>query len=403
MTPLYRLGCRIYQKIFWLFSFLLPFREPEIIEGENSLLRLPAWIKEKKLDTVMVVTDKGLIALGLLDPLFSSLKQAGIQYVLYDKTVENPTIDNIEEALRLYHERHCQGLVAVGGGSSMDLAKGVGARVARPKKTIPKMKGVLKVIRTLPPVFVVPTTAGTGSEATLAAIITDSVTHEKYAINDPVLIPRYAVLDPVITAKLPKHITATTGIDALTHAVEAFIGHSNTKKTEHMAIEATKLIFANLKKAYDDGSDLTTRKNMQKAAYMAGVAFTRAYVGNVHAIAHTLGGFYQVPHGLANSVILPYILEYYGKTAWHRLSILADAAQLSDGNDSVEIKAKKFIQAIKELNRAMNIPNKIVGVIQDKDIPTMVDRAFMEANPLYPVPKIMSRADMENIYRLIKS
>ena len=263
------------------------------------------------------------------------------------------------------------------------------------------MKGNLKVLKKLPPLFAVPTTAGTGSEATLAAVISNSETHEKYPINDTSLIPHYAVLDPVLTKGLPKHITSTTGIDALTHAVEAYIGKSNTAETEKMAKDAVKLIFGNLKEAYDNGDNLEARKNMQLAAFYAGIAFTRAYVGYVHAVAHTLGGMYSVPHGLANSVILPYVLEYYGEAAHKRLAELADLVGITSDGDTDAAKADKFIKAIKDMNESMQIPNKIKG-IKDEDIPIMVKRALKEANPLYPVPKFMGAEEITEIFRIIK-
>ncbi|MDD3947674.1 MAG: iron-containing alcohol dehydrogenase [Clostridia bacterium] len=401
MNTVFKAYCRAYQAAFRIVMPLLPWRKPELIEGENSILKLPSFIKEKNIDKVLIVTDKGLSALGLLDGLKEELTKAGVSYAYYDKTVPNPTIDNIEEALQMYHAEGCQGIIAFGGGSPMDCAKGVGARVARPNKPISKMKGNLKVLKKLPPLFAVPTTAGTGSEATLAAVISNSETHEKYPINDTSLIPHYAVLDPVLTKGLPKHITSTTGIDALTHAVEAYIGKSNTAETEKMAKDAVKLIFGNLKEAYDNGDNLEARKNMQLAAFYAGIAFTRAYVGYVHAVAHTLGGMYSVPHGLANSVILPYVLEYYGEAAHKRLAELADLVGITSDGDTDAAKADKFIKAIKDMNESMQIPNKIKG-IKDEDIPIMVKRALKEANPLYPVPKFMGAEEITEIFRIIK-
>ena len=324
-----------------------------------------------------------------------------MKWTLYDKTVANPTIDNIEEALQMYKDHHCDGLVAFGGGSSIDCAKGVAARVARPNKTIPQMKGVLKVLRKTPILFAVPTTSGTGSEATLAAVIANSQTREKYAINDTVLIPSYAVLDPQLTLGLPPHITSTTGMDALTHAVEAYIGNSNTSETKQMAEDAVKLVFNHVYEAYSNGKNIEARAQMQKASYYAGIAFTRAYVGNVHAVAHTLGGFYNTPHGLANAVILPYVLKAYGATAHRKLAELEDLIA-TDKMGSDEDKANHFIHSIIELNEKMRIPNKIKG-IQDKDIDLMVERAFHEANPLYPVPKIFTREDFMKIYQAIKA
>lgn len=398
---MYKVYCRIYQAAFKLVSHFLPWRQPELLEGENSLSQLPKFIKSKNIESVLVVTDKGISSLGLMDGMLKGLSEEGIDFVVYDKTVPNPTIDNIEEALEIYKTNNCQGIIAFGGGSPMDCAKGVGARVARPNKSIPKMKGVLKVLRKLPPLFAIPTTAGTGSETTLAAVITNSKTHEKYAINDTSLIPRYAVLDPLVTVKLPPHITSTTGIDALTHAVEAYIGGSNTKDTIQESREATKLIFENVYKAYSDGTNIKARANMQKASFLAGLAFTRAYVGNVHSIAHTLGGFYSVPHGLANAVILPYVLDYYGKSVHKQLAELADLVGLGEPTDTLEQKANKFIGAIKKLNQDMGIPTKISGIV-DSDIPLMIKRALAESNPLYPVPMIFDEKDMRKIYELIK-
>jgi alcohol dehydrogenase class IV len=398
---MYKFYCRAYQTIFRGVSYLLPWRKPKLLEETNSIRLLPKKIKENDIDRVLIVTDKVLVSLGLLDELLKGLGEENITYAIYDKTVPNPTIDNIEEALYMYKSNDCIGIIAFGGGSAMDCAKGVGARVARPNKKIPNMKGVLKVRKKLPPLFAVPTTAGTGSEATIAAVISNTSTHEKFPINDVSLIPLYAILDPALTIGLPQHITSTTGVDALTHAVEAYIGRSNTKETIELSKKAVTLIYENLYGAYVNGKDLKARENMLKASFYAGISFTRAYVGYVHAVAHTLGGFYGTPHGLANAVILPYVLEYYGEAAHKPLAELADLIRITVPADSIEQKANKFIDAIKNLNASMDIPKKIKG-IQDKDIPLMVERAFKESNPLYPVPRIFSREDLNNIYQLIK-
>jgi alcohol dehydrogenase class IV len=398
---MYKLYCRIYQVILKFASHIMPWRKPEIIEGVNSLERLPELIRTKGIDTVLIVTDKVIASLGLMNTLINALNENKVKYIIYDKTVPNPTIANIEEALKLYKDNNCSSIIAFGGGSPMDCAKGVGARVARPSRSIPKMKGQLKLRRKIPPFFAVPTTSGSGSEATLAAVISNSKTHEKYAINDMALIPHYAVLDPLLTQKLPQHITSTTGMDALTHAIEAYVGKSNTRETRECSIKAVKLIFDNIYEAYSNGDNLEARASMQKASYFAGIAFTRAYVGNVHAIAHTLGGFYSTPHGLANAVILPYVLEYYGKSIYKPLSELADVAGIGEINDDNKTKTEKFIEAIKELNVKMNIPQKIDGIVES-DIPLMVERALNEANPLYPVPMIFGKEDMLKLYDMIR-
>jgi alcohol dehydrogenase len=399
---MYKLYCRIYQSSFKVIAYILPWRQPELLKGENSLSNLPKLIKSKGISCVLIVTDSVIKSLGLMDELLKGLRSQGVDFVVYDKTIPNPTIDNIEEALQMYKANKCEGIVAFGGGSPMDCAKGVGARVARPKKSIPQMKGVLKVMKRIPSLFAIPTTAGTGSETTIAAVITDSRTHEKYAINDTSLIPHYAVLDPALTVNLPPNITSTTGIDALTHAVEAYIGRSNTSKTREYSRKAVKLIFENLFEAYNNGKNLVARAKMQEAAFLAGLAFTRAYIGYIHAIAHTLGGFYSAPHGLANAIIMPYVLEYYGESAYKPLAELSDLIDLSAPGDTNEHKAVKFIEAIKKLNKSMGIPDKVNCIIES-DIPLMVKRALSESNPLYPVPKIMSEEEMKNIYYLIKN
>ena len=282
-------------------------------------------LKKKKCKNVLIITDAGIHKLGLTDRLEKVLTDSSIPYILYDKTVANPTTVNVAEALELYHENNCQAIIGFGGGSSMDCAKAVGARVAKPHQSLAKMKGILKVHKKLPLLIAVPTTAGTGSETTLAAVIVDAETRHKYAINDFPLIPRYAVLDPKVTLSLPPFITATTGMDALTHAVEAYIGNSTTPGTRKNARDAVQLIFENLDTAYTDGSNKEARRNMLRASYFAGCAFTKSYVGYVHAVAHSLGGQYNVPHGLANAVLLPYVLEAYGKTIYKKLAALAVA------------------------------------------------------------------------------
>ena len=393
-----RIYYRLNQKVLKFFMRFMNWKEPELLEGEGAVLRLPAFIKNKGLKRILVVTDKGLMSLHLLDPLFNELKAQGIEYFIYDGVQPNPTIPNIEECKDLYISNKCEGIIAFGGGSPMDCAKAAAARVVKPKKSVRKMRGYLKVNKKLPPFFAVPTTAGTGSEITLAAVVTDPETHEKNAIADPCLRPKYAVLDPALTIGLPPHITSTTGMDAFTHAIEAYIGKSNVKSTIRYAENATKLIHDNLEKAYKNGKDVEARKNMLKASYYAGAAFTRAFVGYVHAIAHNLGGMYGTPHGLANAVILPYVLEWYGKAAYKRLAKLADIIGITNEQMTVEEKGIAFINEIKRMNKAMNIPEKF-DFIKEEDIKTLVRRALKEGNPGYPVPKIMNEKDCEQVIR----
>lgn len=388
--------CRTYQAVLRVGLNFLDWTPPQVTKGPDSILKLPKIVKNNNHHSVLVVTDKGLMNLHLLDGLLNGLKEEGIEYVIYDGTQPNPTIDNVECARRLYVNHCCSAVIAVGGGSPMDCAKLTAARIARPNTSIPQMRGTLKVIKKLPTIYAVPTTAGTGSETTVAAVISNPKTHEKYPVNDPVLRPKYAILDPNLTLGLPKHITSTTGMDALTHAVEAYIGNDNTKETVEAAEKAVKLIFENLLTAYNDGKNVEARENMLEASYLAGVAFTRAYVGYVHALAHNLGGMYGTPHGLANSVILPYVLEHYGNTVYTRLAKLADIAGLDTLGMTEAQKAQLFISEIKEYNRKMDIPEHLAD-IKEEDIPVIAQRALHEGNPTYPVPKIMDYDEFAEI------
>ena len=386
--------CRTFQAVFRLAMPLLPYREPEII---NACSELGAVLKKEKINSVLVVTDKGIVNNGLVQPVEKALKESNVQYVLYDDTKPNPTVQNVEDALAVYLKHGCNAIIAIGGGSAMDCAKAVGARVVYPKRTVNQLGGMLKVWRKLPTLIAIPTTAGTGSETTVAALITDTEKQHKYAIMSFPLISHYAVLDATLLYSLPPHLTATTGIDALTHAVEAYIGRSTTKETRRLALEATKLVFENVELAYKDGNNHRARENMLHAAYKAGIAFSKSYVGYIHAIAHSLGGKYATPHGLANAVLMPYLLEAYGEKVYKKLYELAYFAGVCDKNDSYEAAAKKFIEAIKELNKRMGIPDKIKG-IEESDIPSMAKHAEKEANPLYPVPVLMTRKELERFY-----
>ncbi len=391
--------CRTYQGVFKMLLPVLPYREPKLLKNGDEIVSV---LKENKFESVLLVTDKGIRGLCLTKELEEKIKESGIKLSVYDKTVANPTTDNVDEAVSLYKKSNCQAIVAFGGGSAMDCAKATGARIAKPKKTLGQMKGVLKVCKKLPLLFAIPTTAGTGSETTLAAVITDSKTRHKYAINDFPLIPRYAALLPELTVGLPRGITSTTGMDALTHAIEAYIGRSTTKKTRANALYAVKTIFENIETAYNEPTNLTARENMLKASYSAGLAFTVSYVGYVHAIAHSLGGKYNIPHGLANAIILPYVLKQYGKTIYKKLWKMGVCAGLFESSTSIEVGAKIFIEKIEELNKNMGIGTQI-SEIKDEDISELAKTAEKEANPLYPVPVLLTAKELEQLFKEIKN
>ncbi len=397
MNRLQKVYCRTFQFCFRAALPLLPYREPQILNNVNEAATL---LRHQNITSILIVTDKGISSMGLLDNLLEALTFEGIHYTVFDETVPNPTIANVENARIYYQNNNCQAIIGFGGGSSIDCAKITAARIAKPNQPVCKMKGLLKICKKLPLLLAIPTTAGTGSETTLAAVITDSATHHKYPINDFSLIPRYAVLDYRVTLGLPVHLTATTGMDALTHAVEAYIGNSTTRHTREMAEEAVTLIHMYLKRAYDNGADIEAREKMLRASYCAGIAFTQSYVGYVHGIAHSLGGQYGVPHGLANAVILPHVLNRYGETCYKRLCALAIKSGIADTGDSTTLASLKFISWIKEMNRYMNIP-KYLDCIREEDIPAMAKHAAGESNPLYPVPRLMNKKELEMLYYII--
>lgn len=389
--------CRIYQTLFHIALPFLPYRSPKLLHSVEELAPI---LSSSGLNRALIITDSFLHSSGATASLEKSLSDENIGYVIYDKTRPNPTVENVERARQLYVSEECCAMIAFGGGSSIDCAKAVGARIAYPKKTLSKLKGNLRVLRKTPPLIAIPTTAGTGSETTVTSVITDTGLQHKYTMNNFPFIPEYAVLDPKVTRTLPPALTATTGIDALTHAVEVYIGRSTTKETRKMAIDATRLIFKSIEKAYSNGDDLQARADMLSAANLAGAAFSKSYVGYIHAVAHSLGGQYNTPHGLANSVLLPIFLEAYGSCIYKKLNALAQAVGIVDENTPDKDGALAFISAVRDLNNRLGIPETL-SEIREKDIPKMAQHAALEGNPLYPVPMLMNAKELEKFYYIV--
>jgi alcohol dehydrogenase class IV len=386
---------RIFQFCFYKASKFLYWPAPKLLTGEDSVLKLPEEIAKPGVTHVLFVTDSNLLSIGLPDALIGALEAAGVRCTVFDAVMPNPRSDMIERAAKRYVQEGCGAFVAMGGGSVIDTAKIAAARVALPKKSIARMGGFLKVGKKLPPIFAIPTTAGTGSEVTIAAVVTDE-SHHKYAVSDPRLIPVCAVLDPKLTVSLPPSITADTGMDALTHAVEAYITLGVSKKCRRLSEDAVRLIFANLKRAYQNGTDMEARMNMLLASFYAGDSFTRAGLTYVHPIAHTLGGLYGTPHGRANAAILPYVLEAFGSRIHPQLARLAAVAGLAAAGNTQAQAAEAFIAAIREMNRDMGIPEKF-DFIKGEDIPQMVKWALSEANPWYPPPVIFGAKELNAV------
>ena len=394
------LWCRTFQAVLKVGNYFMGYRMPTYLEGPGKIRELGAFLKEKNINDVLVVTGTGMVRRGQVQPLLDGFESAGIRYTLQAFDHPDPSSDDVELGFKTYKENGCKALVALGGGSRIDCAKGIAAKAVHPKKKVSQLQGLLKVHWPIPPFVAIPTTAGAGSETTVAAVITDSATHRKAAINDPFLIPKYAVLDPELTVGLPPYTTATTGMDALAHAVEAYTNHTyNTKLENRLAKEAVKLIHDNILVAFEDGATLEARQNMQRGAFYAGRAFTRGCVGYVHAVGHTLGGLYGVAHGLAMAVLLPHVMREFGASAHKRLAELADVCGIGGENEAE--KANAFIRWIEETNKKMGLPDSF-DVIREEDIDQMIAWASKEANPLYPVPVVWSKKDFRRFIQSIR-
>lgn len=395
MNIFYRAYCRIFQGVFRLALPLLPYKNPEV---RNAISEIPEVLSAHGVKRPLVVTDAALFGCGAVEPLFAALGDASCDYTVYKDVVANPTTENVESAIAEYRAGGCDCIIAFGGGSPMDTAKAVGARIARPKKTLGKMKGILKVRKKIPFLVAVPTTCGTGSETTLAAVIVDAETRHKYAINDFPLIPKAAVLDASVLKGLPDRLVAYTGLDALTHAVEAFIGRSTTKSTRSDALIAMKLVFENIENAV--AGDMTSRGNMLNAAHYAGRAFSKSYVGYVHALAHALGGKYNVPHGFANAVLLPVVLDAYGSKIYKKLAKAAVHCGLCDKSADRATAARAFLEKLEKTERALDIPEGF-DCIRREDLKELVANAAKEANPLYPVPVLWDKKRLTEAYERV--
>jgi alcohol dehydrogenase class IV len=378
----------------------LPIPQPTILVGPGASGRLGQTIAGFGHGKLLIVTDSIISKLGLLDDLTNALTAGGAEYVVFDAITPDAPIPLIEEGIEFYCANGCDAIVAFGGGSSMDASKAIAAAVSNPGKTLRELAGYFKGLNTPVKIYAVPTTAGTGSEVTVAAVISDPETQTKLVIVDTRLVPKMAALDPCLMTGLPPHITAATGIDALTHAIEAFVGQWANSYTDDMALSAVGLIFDNLRVAYGDGKNLAAREKMALAATYAGLAFTRANVGYVHAIAHQFGGKYHTPHGLANAIMLPLVLKYSLPAITERLALLAVRARLGQKNEPEDVLAQRFLDAVDQLNHDLGIPT-FLAALKESDIPQLAEAACREAHTGYPVPRYMTQAVCEDIIRKV--
>ncbi len=384
---------KIWQFLLKISTPLLFFQKPQLFTGPGSSLQLCEHIAGTGVKKLLIVTDAMLVKIGLLKPMQDKLQQLGVSYFVYDGVLPNPTIEQIENGLTMLKKEGCTAILAIGGGSSIDAAKVIAARATNPYKIV-HMSGLMRVLFKLLPMYAVPTTAGTGSEVTIAAVVSDPSTTRKFAIMSPRLVPLAAALDGALMTGLPAPITAATGMDALTHAVEAYISRNQTRMTDQEALEATSLIMKNLTTAVKNGTNVEARQNMALASFKAGVAFTTAGVGYVHAIAHNFGAYYHVPHGLANAIILPRVLDFSKPNCTARLARLAEVSGLKKGNESDAELADKFIAQVRAMNAEYGIPTQ-VEKLKQSDIPEITGKALFEAHLYYAVPRYMDRPECE--------
>lgn len=377
----------------------IPIPQPTLMVGPGSSARMGEVIAGFGHSKVLIVTDGVIAKLGLLKGVQDALHAGGTKTVVFDKITPDAPIPLIQEGIDFCRQHDCDALVAFGGGSSMDAAKAIAISMTNPKP-LRSLAGYFKGRSNPLPIYAVPTTAGTGSEVTVAAVISDPVKHDKVVIIDPRLVPKMAALDASLMTGLPPHITAATGIDALTHAVESFVGNWATPYTNGMALAAVGLIFENLRTCYSKGTDLAAREKMSLASTYAGLAFTRANVGYVHAIAHQFGGKYHTPHGLANAIMLPHVLRFSASAITKQLAQLAVRAKLGKESERDDQLADKFLDAIDQLNRDLGIP-LYLDTLQEADIPALAKAACHEAHTGYPVPKYMSQKQCEALIRQV--
>jgi alcohol dehydrogenase len=376
---------------------LVPIPQPTLLVGPGASVRLAQAVARCGHHKLLVVSDATLRESGLLRPLLAALDERELAYALFDGAAADAPIDSIEAGLAVYHEQGCDAVLACGGGSVIDAAKAI-ALAAANDKPLRQLAGYFRARHAPAPLYAVPTTAGTGSETSVAAVISDPKAQRKLLIVDTRIVPRMAALDPSLMTGLPRHITAATGMDALTHAVEACIGHWATPESDRMALAAVAMIYENLPVACAVGQDLAAREQMALAANYAGQAFTRANVGNVHAIAHQLGARYHTPHGLANAMLLPHVLRFEAAAAADKLAALALAAKLGDAAEPAGELARRFVASVDTLNRTLGIPAHL-DALREADIAALAQAACDEADFNYPVPRVMTRPDCERLLR----
>ncbi len=396
----YSFFCRVSQAFYRMIAHFLPWSEPKLIKGKGSISMLPGKIKNAGFRNVLLITDSGVKSAGHVDTFLKLMDDEFLKCSVYSETSQNPSINNVNDALEVYDKNECEAIVALGGGSVLDCAKVVAAKIAKPNSDIKDLKAIFLAKKSLPTVFAVPTTAGSGSEASSMAVIFDTEQHKPYLINDVSLVPPHALLDATLTTTTPQYLTATLGISALGLALEVFVCKANTPRTKKLSKKAIKLIFENLLTAYTTPTNYVARENMQLAAYYAGIAYTRTNLGYISTISHVLGAFCKMPTAFAASVALPHVIEYYGADVFTPLAELADLIGVGSIDDTVRKRAEKFVAELKLMNEQLDIPQQIQNV-REKDISSMVATTISYTGPFCPVPEVLTKYELEELLEKI--
>ena len=333
------------------FSFVLPTK---IVYGPGCLNVLLEELDKLNVSRPLIVTDKGIVDAGILDKALAILEGKKSCHV-FDGVEANPKDLNVSEGARAYNSFGADSIIAVGGGSSIDCAKSIGVLAANKATDIKAFEGKNAPSKPLPPLVCIPTTSGTGSELTFSSVITDTKNRYKMTVKNAFTAPRTAICDPKLTLTVPASITAATGVDALTHAIEAFTATCSEPISDAVALYATELIYENLSLAFEDGQNLSARSNMLMGSMLAGIAFSHSDVASVHCIAESLGGMYDLPHGVCNAIFLPHVMEYNREHCERRYARIAKAMGLSFGSEREGAKAA--VAAVKQLARDVKLPS----------------------------------------------
>jgi len=381
----------LYLRLMKLVAGLAPGARHHAFVGAGSAGQLCRHIRHTGADKILVVTDKPLRELGVVDQAVAFLLESGCDVAYYDGVLPDPTFEQVAAGVAVAKAHGSEVILAIGGGSSIDAAKIIAAS-ATSDESPRNWVGFGKVKHQVLKLYAIPTTSGTGSEATMGAVISDAQTHLKSVITGATLLPDTVALDPELIAGLPPHITAATGMDALTHAIEAYIGVWERGSRLEDARIAVKLIFEHLAAAYHDGANLEARAGMSMAAYYAGLAINQVNVGNVHAIAHQLGGKYGIPHGLANALVLPHVLEFCHDEAAGSLAELAVLVGLGQSNEDDAQLAHRFIKAVRDLRTEVGIPDHSEK-LRREDFAEIAALAMAEGDG-YPVPRLLDKASV---------